>query len=97
MKYVNPKTGVEIKLTELTERQRTFYQQAVGKFRQDTHWLAFDAFAFGTMSPLYSGRKSHLEVLRDPLYQALKDMSLQLGVQQGMISRNAKKKAEVSH
>lgn len=91
MKYVNAETGVEIKLTELTERQRKFYQQALEKFRQNTHWLAFDAFAFGAMSPLYFGRKSHLEVLKDPLYQALKDMCLQLGVQQGMINRNASK------
>jgi len=91
MKYVNPETGVQIELTDLMERQRKFYQQALAKFRQDTHWLAFDAFAFGAMSPLYLGRKSHLEVLKDPLYQALKDMCLQLGVQQGMIKRNASK------
>lgn len=89
MIYVNLETGVKINLTGLTDRGRKFYQQALEKFRQQTHWLSFDAFAFGALSPLYSGRKSHLEVLKDPLYQALKDMCLQLGVQQGMIKRNA--------
>ena len=37
------------------------------------------------MSPLYSGRKSRLEVIEDRLYLALEDMWLQLGVQQGMV------------
>ena len=37
------------------------------------------------MSPLYSGRKSRREVVEDPLYLALEDMWLQLGIQQGMV------------
>lgn len=88
MTYKNPKTGIAVELTGLTERQKRFYQEAVEKFQQNTYWLAFDAFAFGAMSPIYAARKSHLEVLKDPLYQALKDMCLQLGVQQGTIKRN---------
>ena len=89
MKYVNPETGVEIELSGLTNKQRSFYQQALKKFRENTSWLAFDEFAFGMMSPIYSGRDSHLKVLGDPLYRALKDMWLQLGVQQGMVRRKA--------
>ena len=88
MTYKNPKTGIAIELTGLTERQKKFYREAVEKFQQNTSWLAFDAFAFGAMSPLYVARKSHLDVLKHPLYRALKDMCLQLGVQQGMITRN---------
>ncbi|MBI5478792.1 MAG: hypothetical protein HY906_08055 [Deltaproteobacteria bacterium] len=91
MNYVNPETGLEIKLGSLSASQERFYRQALEKLRQNAPWLAFDAFAFGAMSPLFVGRKSHLEVLRIPLYQALKDMSLQLGVQQGMIRRTATK------
>ena len=55
------------------------------KFRKNVDWLVFEEFVFGPMSPLYSERKSRLEVIEDPLYLALEDMWLQLGVQQGMV------------
>lgn len=96
MKYVNADTGVEIDLSTLNEGERTFYRRALRKFMQNTPWLAFDSFAFGMMSPLYRGRTSHLEVLRSPLYLALKNMSLQLGVQQGMIARKAREEKGTS-
>jgi hypothetical protein len=60
------------------------------KFRENTNWLAFDEFAFGIRSPIYHGRRSHFEVLQSALYLVLKDMSLQLGVQQGLIKRTKK-------
>ena len=77
--------------TGLTERQMLFYEESLQKFRENTDWLTFEAFVFGPMSPLYLDQKSHLDVLEEPLYQALKDMCLQLGVQQGMIKRNTAK------
>ncbi len=89
MKYVNPETNLEIDLTRLPERQKKFFEQALQKYRKNTSWLEFDTFIFGPASPLFVGRKSHLDVLKDPLYKALKDMSLQLGVQQGMIKRSS--------
>ena len=85
MKYVNSDTGLEIELTGLTEEKTKFYRQALEKFRKNVDWLVFEEFVFGPMSPLYSGRKSRLEVIEDPLYLALEDMWLQLGVQQGMV------------
>lgn len=96
MKYVNADTGIEIDLNSLNESDRAFYRQALRKFKQNKPWLAFDSFAFGMMSPLYRGRTSHLEVLKSPLYLALKDMSLQLGVQQGMIARKAREEKGTS-
>jgi hypothetical protein len=60
-------------------------------------WLAFDEFAFRMESPIYSHHRSHLEVHKDPLYLALKDMSLQLGTQQGRVARRpAKEKKRVA-
>lgn len=94
MKYVNQVTGFEIELVGLTEKKEKFYQQAVGKFRKNTDWFAFEEFGFGLMSPLYVGRKSHLEVMGDPLYLALEDMWLQLGVQQGMVKTEAGQKGK---
>jgi hypothetical protein len=85
MKYVNSDTDVEIELTGLTEEKTKFYRQALEKFRKNVDWLVFEEFVFGPMSPLYSGRKSRREVVEDPLYLALEDMWLQLGIQQGMV------------
>lgn len=92
MEYVNLETGVRVNLDELTTEEKKFYKQAIKRFRENTKWLSFDEFAFGMRSPIYKGRKSHMEVLESALYLALKDMSLQLGVQQGLIKRT--KKAE---
>lgn len=48
-------------------------------------------------SPIYRGRDSHLNVLKHPLFLALQDMALQLGVQQRMISRRkTKEKSSVA-
>ncbi len=87
MEYINPETKVKISLDDLTETEKKFYRQALKKFRENISWLAFDEFAFGRQSPIYAHRRSHLDVLKEPLFLALKDMSLQLGVQQGMIAR----------
>lgn len=87
MEYINSETKVKINLDTLTETEKKFYRQALKKFRENTNWLAFDEFAFGKRSPIYLHRRSHLDVLKEPLFLALKDMSLQLGVQQGMIAR----------
>ena len=92
MEYVNLETGARINLDDLTAEDKKFYKQAMKRFRENTNWLSFDEFAFGIRSPIYNGRRSHIEVLQSVLYLVLKDMSLQLGVQQGLIKRT--KKAE---
>jgi hypothetical protein len=90
MEYVNLETGARINIDDLSAEDKKFYKQAIQKFRENTNWLAFDEFAFGIRSPIYHGRRSHFEVLQSALYLVLKDMSLQLGVQQGLIKRTKK-------
>ena len=90
MEYVNSETGVRIKLNDLTPEEKRFYKQALKKFHENTKWLSFDEFAFGMGSPIYNGQRSHLDVLQNRLYLALKDISSQLGVQQGLIRRTKK-------
>lgn len=90
MEYINLETGARINLDDLTADDKKFYKQALKRFRENTKWLSFDEFAFGTRSPIYSGRRSHIQVLESALYLVLKDMSLQLGVQQGLIKRSKK-------
>lgn len=90
MEYVNLGTGVRVNLDDLTPEEKKFYRQAVKKFQENTKWLSFDEFAFGMRSPIYNGRRSHIDVLKNGLYLALKDISLQLGVQQGLIARTKK-------
>ncbi len=96
MEHVNLQNGVRINLDALTETEKRFYRLALEKFQQNTSWLGFDQFAFGMNSPIFFRQRSHLDVLKHPLYLALKDMSLQLGVQQGKIARRKAKVEEVS-
>jgi hypothetical protein len=70
---------------DLTPEERAFLSRARGKFLQNVDWLAFEDFAFGSRSPLYSRTRSHQDVLTHPLYIALKGMWLQLGVRQGRV------------
>ena len=94
MEYVNPETGVKINLDSLTPEEKKFYERALKKFQENTQWGSFDEFAFGMRSPIYKRRGSRIEAPDSSLYLALKDMSLQLGVQQGLIARVKKKKSE---
>ena len=90
MEYVNLETGVRVKLDGLTPEEKKFYKQALRKFQENTEWFSFDEFAFGMRSPIYKSKKSHIDVLNNDLYLVLKDISLQLGVQQGLIARRTK-------
>lgn len=87
MKKVNSHIKSGFNTDGLTEAQLKFYRQAVEKFRNNVSWLEFDEFALGAKSPIFARQSSHLDVLKDPLYLALKDMWLRLGVKQGMIAR----------
>ena len=97
LRYVNPNTKVKIELGDLTGEEKSFYQQALEQLDQSVNWLAFDEFAFGPRSPIYSQRRSHLDVAKDPLFQALLDMSMQLGVEEGLISRETGKQRIPRH
>ena len=91
MEYVNRETGLRIKLNDLNEAEKKLYERALKDFRQNVNWLEFDHFVLGKHSALYNGKRSHLDVLKHPLYLALKDMWLQLGVRQGVIARTGSK------
>ncbi|HEY6328377.1 MAG TPA: hypothetical protein VI756_03500 [Blastocatellia bacterium] len=90
MEYFNPETDVRLDLTMLAPDEKQFYRQALQRFQENAAWGAFDDFAFGMRSPIYRRKASHLDVLKSPLYLALKDMSIQLGVRQGLIKRTKK-------
>lgn len=91
MKYTNARTGMEIVLKQLSRTQKEFYAEALELFRRNTSWIEFEEFAFGSRSPLYENSDSHVDVLKDPLYLALEDMWLELGVQQGAAKRRGKR------
>lgn len=86
MVYINRRTAAKVVLSKLDAQQQKFYRDALEKFRGNVPWSEFWNFAFGMKSPLYSHRTSHLDVLRDPLYEALTDMWLELGVRQGLVA-----------
>ncbi|HEY0159419.1 MAG TPA: hypothetical protein VGF28_19185 [Thermoanaerobaculia bacterium] len=88
-------SGDEIDLSNLDEERQQFFATARAKLRNNVSWFDFESFAFGANSPIYRGVTSRRDVLRDPLYLALKDIWLRLGVKQGLVrdSRLATEKA----
>ncbi|HUP61067.1 MAG TPA: hypothetical protein VNA69_11670 [Thermoanaerobaculia bacterium] len=70
----------------LTPEEREFLRHAEKKHRANLNWFEFEDFAFGMRSPLFSRTRSHLDVLRHPLYLALKEMWLDLGEKQGLVA-----------
>jgi hypothetical protein len=79
----------------LTPDEQAFLERARRKFNEGTDWLAFEDFAFGNRSPIFARNRSHQDVLQHPLYVALKEMWLDLGVRQGRIAAN--RKGETTH
>ena len=86
MKYINERTGAEINLESLTENEKEFYNEAFDKYQKNEDWWEFHLFALTPKSPIYTNRKSHQEILQHPLYCALKDMWIELGIQQGEVA-----------
>jgi len=82
MIFQNPVTKNSL---ELSGVDAEFFQRALEKFHANTRWSAFENFAFSPTSPIYARRKSYGQLVMDPLYRALQDMWLQLGVNQGEV------------
>jgi hypothetical protein len=71
---------------EMTPEEQQFLTRAQAKFADNVTWLEFEDFAFGPRSPLFSRTRSQQDVLKHPLYLALREMWLELGVKQGRIA-----------
>ena len=97
MRYENLRTRTRVELGDLSDEERSFYARALDRFERNVHWLSFEEFAFSPRSPIYSSRRSHLDVIKDPLYLALRDMAMQLGVQQGLIAASQRVKPAAPH
>lgn len=76
---------LDLPVTELNEKEQAFLEAARRMFAENTDWLEFESFVFGMDSPVFSKTRSHRNVIESPLYIALRDMWLQLGVRQGMV------------
>lgn len=69
----------------LTADEQRFLSRGREKFAENVDWLEFEEFAFGSRSPLFNKTRSQQDVLKHPLYLALREMWLDLGVRQGRI------------
>lgn len=87
MKVENPITNEKF---DLSDKEAEFFNRALQKFKQNCKWTPFENFAFGTNSPIYFRHKSFGNLRKDPLYRALQDMWLQLGVNQDEITDDRK-------
>lgn len=82
MVFKNPVTKDNF---ELDGADADFFRRAMDKFHRNAYWWSFERFAFSPSSPIYARRKSYGRLVTDPLYRALQDMWLQLGVNQGEV------------
>lgn len=73
-------------LNSLNEEERAYLKRGRAMFAKNTDWFEFESFAFGMRSPVFSKTRTHREIRENPLFLALQDMWLQLGVQQGRIA-----------
>ncbi|MEA2463493.1 MAG: hypothetical protein QOJ98_1240 [Acidobacteriota bacterium] len=80
----------------LTPEEQHFLTRAQAKFAESMNWLEFEDFAFGPRSPLFSRTRSQQDVLKHPLYTALREMWLELGVQQGRVAAPAKGESDAA-
>lgn len=69
----------------LNADEAAFLTKARRKFRDNVDWLEFEDFAFGVRSPLFGKARSQRDILTHPLYQALKEMWIDLGIRQGKV------------
>ena len=83
MIFQNPVTTKEN--FQLDGADAVFFRRALDKFNSNADWSPFENFAFGPNSPIYARHKSYGRLVKDPLYRALQDMWLQLGVNQGEV------------
>ena len=86
MRYINRKSGVTIDLGDLDAAKRRLYERALEQFREGVSWFAFEHLIFSYTSPLFSTARNRADVVDDPLFAALKDMWLQLGIDQGFVA-----------
>jgi hypothetical protein len=86
MRYHNQDSGLQIDLSGLDSERKQFYQAAIEKLDENVAWLEFEDFAFSFSSPVFRASRNRREVLSDPLYLALKDIWLRLGIRQGFVA-----------
>ena len=67
----------------MAAEEAAFLAKARRKFKENVDWLDFEDFAFGMRSPLFGKARSQQDILRHPLYLALKEMWIDLGIRQG--------------
>src|SRR2546430_6546481 len=94
MRYHNKESGVDVDLGTLNDEKRRLFEATHERFRKNTNWFEFEQLVFSFTSPLFRNAKSRAEVLTDPLYTALKDMWLQLGINQGFVAKPKHEHAE---
>ncbi len=91
MRY--PKEHYAVDIDALPKDEARFYRNAMRYYRRKPDWFGFHEFAFGPYSLMYQKIKSQAEVLSTPIYEALKAMWLQLGVEQGDVKPDRPKHA----
>jgi hypothetical protein len=91
MRY--PKEHYAVNVDALPKEEANFYRNAMRYYRRKPDWFGFHEFVFGPYSLMYNKIKSQAQVTGTPMYEALKAMWLQLGVEQGDVKPDKAKRA----
>lgn len=86
MRYHNERSGIDVDMNHLDDEKKRFFEAAQDKFRRNVSWFEFEQLVFSYTSPVFRKSRSRAEVVNDPLYLALKDMWLELGIRQGFVA-----------
>jgi hypothetical protein len=74
----------------LTPEEEAFLARARACEAENLDWFAFESFAFGMQSPIFSKSRSHHGPhVENPVYIALREMWLRLGIRQGWVGESA--------
>jgi len=93
IEYLNLQTGKKIVLENLTEEEQKLYREAVKEFMTNINCWEFERFISELIDLIRYKVRAHTDLIENPLYMALEDMWLQLGVQQGEMRRDSKIKS----
>jgi hypothetical protein len=93
---MSTETVIERPTTSLNQKEQAFLKAAKRLFNENVDWFEFESFAFGMHSPVFAKSRSHSKVVESPLYLALRDMWLELGVRQGKVRDDSRGSEEGS-
>lgn len=80
-------TGPVLDLTDRTEAEQRYLEQALAAYRAGIDWAEFNnTFVSGTANPLLRGGMITEEAWANPVFRSVRDLGARLGIAQGRVA-----------